>query len=285
MIGLRWLFQVERRPCCAEVFAALAGLSSGVPALGTTVFAMARTSSRLNAIGLAGALRFRMLLRRAFFLEGFSMVAEILVAFAARTTGAAGWAPAVVQVVRVAPAVVLFLQLLGFALIGAAGFFFSTSLATLDLAFFLLFLAMGSLGKAKIRHLTPRRNADKRPRADLTPAGYPAPAARTPHEAKLATRTDARVNRASHGRGESDMGNDEEFRKKIAVFFQHLKCRVVRRQPLSVTEASKDFPSFPAARRGSIDSFTWARTLSSVAMSLSMVASLHVAGATGHSCR
>src|SRR5688572_20980326 len=126
------------------------------------VFAMARTSSRLNAIGLAGALRFRMLLRRAFFLEGFSMMAEILVAFAARTTGAAFGTAGRAGFARGAGGGA-FLDLAGFALIGADGFFFSTSFATLDLACFLLFLAMGSLGKAKIRHSTLRHNAGKRP--------------------------------------------------------------------------------------------------------------------------
>src|SRR3954465_6861109 len=43
-----------------------------------TVFAMARTSSRLKAMGLVAALRFRMLSRRAVFLEGFSMDGELL---------------------------------------------------------------------------------------------------------------------------------------------------------------------------------------------------------------
>jgi hypothetical protein len=37
---------------------------------------MARTSSKLNAMGLAVALRFRMLSRKAFFFEGFSMVVD-----------------------------------------------------------------------------------------------------------------------------------------------------------------------------------------------------------------
>ena len=47
-------------------------------------------------------------------------------------------------------------------------------------------------------------------------------------ETKLATRTDTRVHRASHDRGESDMGNDEEFGKKIAVFFQYAETGIIR---------------------------------------------------------
>jgi hypothetical protein len=57
----------------ARLSALLAAAS--VPDLLTTVFAMARTSSRLKAMGLEGALRFKILLRRADFLVGFSMMA------------------------------------------------------------------------------------------------------------------------------------------------------------------------------------------------------------------
>ena len=48
----------------------------GVLVLAVTVCAMARTSSRLKAMGLAAVLRFRMLSRRADFLDGFSMEGE-----------------------------------------------------------------------------------------------------------------------------------------------------------------------------------------------------------------
>ena len=54
-----------------------------------TVFAMARTSSRLKAMGLAGALCFRMLSRRAVFLEGLAMGVGALAA-----AGAGAWAGA-----------------------------------------------------------------------------------------------------------------------------------------------------------------------------------------------
>src|SRR4051812_44806131 len=53
-------------------------MAFSVSAFSTVVFAMARTSSRLNAMGLEVVLRFRMLSRRAFFLEGFSMMVDFL---------------------------------------------------------------------------------------------------------------------------------------------------------------------------------------------------------------
>ena len=58
---------------------AAAGLATTLVALAVdsafavTVFAIARTSSRLKAIGLVAALRARMLSRRAVFFDGFSM--------------------------------------------------------------------------------------------------------------------------------------------------------------------------------------------------------------------
>src|SRR5687768_16669957 len=76
--------------CCGFTFskpaAGLAGaftpaLGNGEMVLLVTVFAMARTSSRLKAMGLEAALRFRMLSRRAFFLDGFSMVGELFAGF------------------------------------------------------------------------------------------------------------------------------------------------------------------------------------------------------------
>jgi hypothetical protein len=63
-----------------------AGFREGVMVLLVTVFAMARTSSRLKAMGLEAALRFRMLSRRAVFLDGFSMGGEL---FAGLPLGAA----------------------------------------------------------------------------------------------------------------------------------------------------------------------------------------------------
>ena len=62
-------------PGLAGVFAVVAAL-----ALVETVLAMARTSSRLKAIGLEGALRFRMLSRRAVFLEFFSIFGDFSLA-------------------------------------------------------------------------------------------------------------------------------------------------------------------------------------------------------------
>ena len=105
--------------------AGLAGASLVLPFFGTTVCAIARTASKLKAMGLAGAFLLRMLSRRAFFFEGFSMGGEGLAVFA----GGAGLAT--------------------FALIGADGFFFSVRLATLDAVGFFLFLAMGILGGGK----------------------------------------------------------------------------------------------------------------------------------------
>src|SRR5215211_5102398 len=65
-------FSAPATACLAAVLApVLAG--NGEAVLLVTVFAIARTSSRLKAMGLVAALRFRMLSRRAVFLEGFSM--------------------------------------------------------------------------------------------------------------------------------------------------------------------------------------------------------------------
>src|SRR4051812_18328794 len=74
--------------CCGLAFSAMAAAlavaflvvfaGNGVLVLLVTVFAMARTSSREKAMGFDAALRFRMLSRRAFFLDGFSMVGEAL---------------------------------------------------------------------------------------------------------------------------------------------------------------------------------------------------------------
>src|SRR5438045_1607073 len=74
--------------CCGFAFSAPAvaafvagalppGFGNGNAVLLVTVLAIARTSSRLNAIGLEAALRFRMLSRSAVFLEGFSMIGEL----------------------------------------------------------------------------------------------------------------------------------------------------------------------------------------------------------------
>ena len=100
------------------------------------------------------------------------MVGEILIAFAVRTTGAAFGSAGREGFTRGAGGGA-FIDLAGFALIGAAGFFFSKSFATLDLACLLLFLAMGSLGKARIRRSKLQHNAGKRPRACLTPTRAP----------------------------------------------------------------------------------------------------------------
>src|SRR5688572_7718626 len=59
----------------ADFAPALGSFSKGAFVFDVTVLAMARTSSRLKAMGLMAALRFRMLSRRADFFEGFSMVA------------------------------------------------------------------------------------------------------------------------------------------------------------------------------------------------------------------
>src|SRR5262245_51004065 len=66
-------------PVAAADFAvpALPAFGKGVTVLLVTVFAMARTSSRLKAIGLEAALRLRMLSRNAVFLDGFSMGGEL----------------------------------------------------------------------------------------------------------------------------------------------------------------------------------------------------------------
>src|SRR5688500_6494820 len=53
----------------------------------------------------------------------------------------------------------------------------------------------------------------------------------------------------------------------------------------SVTDASRDLPNLPAARNGSMDSFTYVRTFSRAEISESTVALLQTAGATGHSWR
>ena len=67
------------RPACTGLAADLApALGNGTAVLVVTVFAMARTSSRLKAMGLEAALRLRMLSRRAVFFEGFSMGGEFL---------------------------------------------------------------------------------------------------------------------------------------------------------------------------------------------------------------
>ena len=67
--------------CCGLAFGAASAALPGLPILPAkgmlvrlvTVWAMARTSSRLKAMGLAAALRFRIESRSAFFLDGFSM--------------------------------------------------------------------------------------------------------------------------------------------------------------------------------------------------------------------
>src|ERR1017187_10519188 len=63
--------------CAAEGFAAAFVALRVDSAFAETVFAMARTSSRLRAIGLVAAFRARMLSRSADFLDGFSMVGRL----------------------------------------------------------------------------------------------------------------------------------------------------------------------------------------------------------------
>src|SRR5215212_1576620 len=81
-------FSAPAAALAAELFAP--GFGKGTAVLLVTVFAMARTSSRLNAMGLEAALRFRMLSRRAVFLEGFSMGGELFAGLPFGTGFAAG---------------------------------------------------------------------------------------------------------------------------------------------------------------------------------------------------
>src|SRR5690606_11659680 len=101
---------------------------------------------------------------------------EVFAGLAARTTGAAGGAAGRTGFAGRAGRQAFFLD--DFALIGAAGFFFRMTLAAFALglavlAGFLWFLAMGSLGKAKIRRTALRRKVGKYPRRNSTPALAP----------------------------------------------------------------------------------------------------------------
>src|SRR5580698_8094862 len=82
--GLMWLGFAGRSRVSGLGAIGLAGafLLAGSGALAALVLAIARTSSRLNVIGLVAALRARMLSRRADFLEtGFSMATGRAAAF------------------------------------------------------------------------------------------------------------------------------------------------------------------------------------------------------------
>ncbi|MSU72122.1 MAG: hypothetical protein EXS43_07240 [Opitutus sp.] len=111
--------------------AAFVAFENGAAVFVVTVFAMARTSSRLKAIGFVAALRFRMLLRSAFFLEGFSMVGECLAGLAAGLAAGAGRP---------------LTGLAGGVLPRAGGAFLTADFAADDLTDDFLCLAMGSFG-------------------------------------------------------------------------------------------------------------------------------------------
>src|SRR5215212_6866795 len=89
-------FSAPAAALAAELFAP--GFGKGTAVLLVTVFAMARTSSRLKAMGFDAALRFRMLSRSAVFLDGFSMGGELFAglplgaALTAAGRACAGWA-------------------------------------------------------------------------------------------------------------------------------------------------------------------------------------------------
>src|ERR1017187_8268681 len=155
----------ETASCAADGFdVALAALADFAvdSAFAETAFAMARTSSRLSAIGLVAAFRARMLSRNADFLDGFSMVGRF-----SEATGAGG------------------------AALGTGAFFVPLlSDFFLDGLVFFVF-AMGSLGIVKgsaasgIQGLrAPRAYVGERA---LHEGGHPAPAPRAAHEAELGT--------------------------------------------------------------------------------------------------
>src|SRR5882757_3046754 len=130
---------------------------------------MARTSSRLKAMGLVADLRFRMLSRKADFLEGFSMVVEFLAGLETATalTDPFGFFAADAD----------FADLIWFGadFFAAGETFFGVGRAAVFLAAGFLFLAMGSFGGGDTTIAGLQRNADKPRRANSLRA--PAPSA------------------------------------------------------------------------------------------------------------
>jgi hypothetical protein len=134
-----------------------AALGNGMVVLLGTVWAMARTSSRLKAIGLVAAFRLRILSRNAVFLDGFSMVFEFLadVPLAAGLAGgaltgaalaAAGFAATGFATTGFAGA-----PLAGAGRGGAGETFFAAGFGAAFLALDLWFFAMGSSGEGRLR--------------------------------------------------------------------------------------------------------------------------------------